>query len=166
MILPAEKPSDIMPSANCPTAEMRAAVMDVVDKATIVIKAAAVADYRPVSRSESKVKKGSQDDWDLSMEKNPDILAELGTMDKDWLLVGFAAETDELIANARKKLEQKNLDMIVANDVTCEEAGFDVDTNIVRLLYRDGKEEALPKMTKLEVAHTLFDRLVALREKR
>ena len=147
-------------------AEMRAAVMDIVDNATIVIKAAAVADYRPVSRSDSKVKKGSQDDWDLSMEKNPDILAELGKMGKDWLLVGFAAETDDLIANARKKLEQKNLDMIVANDVTCEEAGFDVDTNIVRLLYRDGKEEALPKMTKMEVAHTLFDRLVALREKR
>ena len=98
------------------------------------------------------------------MEKNPDILAELGGMKKDWLLVGFAAETDDLVANARKKLEQKNLDLIVANDVSCEDAGFDVDTNIVRFLYRDGRDEALPKMTKLEVAHTLLDRLVDMKK--
>ena len=146
--------------------EMRQAVLERADEASIVIKAAAVADYRPVRRADSKVKKGAEHDWRLEMEKNPDILAELGQKNKSWLLVGFAAETDEMVANARKKLEQKNLDLIVANDVTCEDAGFDVDTNIVKFLFRDGREEALPKMTKLEVAHTLYDRLIDMRGNR
>lgn len=144
--------------------EMRQAVLDQVGSATIIIKAAAVADYRPAIKSDSKLKKAAQGDWNLEMERNPDILAELGKMKKDWLLVGFAAETDELIANARKKLEQKNLDMIVANDVTCEGAGFDVETNIVRFLRRDGQIEELPKLTKLEIAHTLLDRLLEIKK--
>jgi phosphopantothenoylcysteine decarboxylase/phosphopantothenate--cysteine ligase len=145
--------------------EMQEAVLAASDEATIIVKAAAVADFRPISRSESKMKKGSNSGWNLEMEKNPDILADLGEMKKDWLLVGFAAETDDLIANARKKIAQKNLDLIVANDVTCADAGFDVDTNIVRFLYRDGRDEELPKMTKLEVAHTLCDRLVEMKKK-
>ncbi|PLY02686.1 MAG: bifunctional phosphopantothenoylcysteine decarboxylase/phosphopantothenate--cysteine ligase CoaBC [Desulfuromonas sp.] len=140
-------------------AEMYQAVIDHSGSATIVVKAAAVADYRPIERASTKVKKGGKKDWTLAMEKNPDILAELGAMKKNWTLIGFAAETDDLLANARKKLEAKNLDIIVANDVTCAGAGFDVDTNLVRFLYRNGESEELPKMTKLEVAHTLFDRL-------
>ncbi len=146
-------------------AEMHAAVLTAASGATVIVKAAAVADYRPASRSGSKVKKGEREEWSLAMEKNPDILADLGAMKGTWQLVGFAAETDDLQANARRKLEQKNLDLIVANDVTCEGAGFDVDTNIVRFLFRDGREESLPKMTKLEVAHTLLDRLIAIRGK-
>jgi phosphopantothenoylcysteine decarboxylase/phosphopantothenate--cysteine ligase len=145
--------------------DMQEAVLAASDAATIIVKAAAVADYRPISRSDSKVKKGSNNDWNLEMEKNPDILADLGAMKKNWLLVGFAAETDDLVANARNKLAQKNLDLIVANDVTCADAGFDVDTNVVRFLYRDGRDEELPKMTKLEVAHTLFDRLAEMKKK-
>ena len=144
--------------------QMHDAVMAAVDKASVVIKAAAVADYRPAERAESKVKKGGREAWQLELEKNPDILAALGAMKKEWLLVGFAAETDDLIANARKKLEQKNLDLIVANDVTCADAGFDVETNIVRFLFRDGKVEELPKMTKLEVAHSLLDRIIGLKQ--
>jgi len=146
--------------------DMQEAVLAAASEATIIVKAAAVADYRPVKRADSKIKKGAGDGWQLEMEKNPDILAGLGQMKKEWLLVGFAAETDDLLANARKKLEQKNLDLIVANDVTCEDAGFDVDTNIVRLLYRDGRDEELPKMTKLEVAHTLLDRLLEMKGRR
>jgi len=145
--------------------EMQSAVLEAAETATIIVKAAAVADYRPVRREEAKIKKGDKDDWNLEMEKNPDILAGLGASKKDWLLVGFAAETEALEANARKKLEQKNLDLVVANDVTCAEAGFDVETNIVRFFYRDGSDESLPKMTKLEVAHTLLDRLRALKGK-
>ena len=144
--------------------QMHDAVMAAVDKASVVIKAAAVADYRPAERAESKVKKGGREAWQLELEKNPDILAALGAMKNEWLLVGFAAETDDLIANARKKLEQKNLDLIVANDVTCADAGFDVETNIVRFLFRDGKVEELPKMTKLEVAHSLLDRIIGLKQ--
>ena len=143
--------------------DMYEAVMTKAEDASIIVKAAAVADYRPVVRSSDKVKKGAQDDWNLEMEKNRDILSALGQKDHDWLLVGFAAETNDLIANAQKKLEAKNLDMIVANDVTCEGAGFDVETNVVRFLYRDGRNEELPKMTKLEVAHTLLDRLVEMK---
>lgn len=145
--------------------EMKAAVLARFEEATIVVKAAAVADYRPVTREGHKVKKDNRDALSLALEKNPDILAELGRRKKAQFLVGFAAETRDLLANARKKLKAKNLDLIVANDVTRERAGFDVDTNVVRLLGRNGCEESLPEMTKAQVAGHLLDRILTLKKK-
>lgn len=143
--------------------QMRDAVLARLAESTIVIKAAAVADYRPVQRAAQKIKKGETAELVLRLEKNPDILAELGQNKEGRLLVGFAAETADLEANARQKLAQKNLDLVVANDVSQEGAGFDIDTNIVRLLFRDGHVEELPQMSKEEVAHRLLDRVRDLR---
>lgn len=142
---------------------MKQAVLARCDEASIIIKAAAVADYRPAKRAAHKMKKQDADALTLALEKNPDILAELGRCKGDRFLVGFAAETRDLLQNARKKLSEKNLDLIVANDITQERAGFDVDTNVVRLLARDGSEDILPEMAKDEVAQRLFDRILVLR---
>jgi phosphopantothenoylcysteine decarboxylase/phosphopantothenate--cysteine ligase len=142
---------------------MREAVLAAAPEATIIVKAAAVADYRPARRAPQKIKKSATGDLNLVLEKNPDILAELGMMKGDRTLVGFAAETESLLENAGKKLREKNLDLIVANDVTCEGAGFEINTNIVRLLWADGKVENLPLMTKAEVAQTLLARIIPLR---
>lgn len=143
--------------------EMAEAVLDRYTEASIIVKAAAVADYRPAARAAGKVKKQSAEGMTLELVKNPDILAELGRRKEDRLLVGFAAETSDLLANAQAKLQAKNLDLIVANDVTEAGAGFDVDTNIVRFLYPDGRVESLPQMGKDEVAQALLDRVAGLR---
>ena len=143
--------------------QMNGVVLERAHEATVVIKAAAVADYRPLVRADGKVKKDGHENWAVELEKTPDILAALGKLSLDALLVGFAAETDDLIGNARKKLEKKNVDLIVANDVSRTDAGFEVDTNAVRLLFRDGSEEDLPLMPKSEVANTLLDRIITLR---
>ncbi len=142
--------------------QMRDVVFQQLPGATTVIKAAAVADYRPTQRSSQKIKKGAEGGMSVELEKNPDILAELGACKQGRRLVGFAAETADLLENARKKLESKNLDLIVANDVSQSDAGFDVDTNRVRLLYRSGRVEELPLMRKDEVAHQILDRIVAI----
>jgi len=141
--------------------EMRAAVLEVAAGADVIIKAAAVADYRPVSRSGQKLKK-TGDEMVLELEKNPDILAELGADKGELILVGFAAETERLLAHAAEKLKKKNLDLIVANDITREGAGFNVDTNIVRFLYADGKVEELGLMSKEQVAERLLDQVAEL----
>ena len=143
--------------------QMNGVVLERAHEATVVIKAAAVADYRPLVRAAGKVKKDGQESWAVELEKTPDILAALGKLGLNALLVGFAAETDDLIGNARKKLEKKNVDLIVANDVSRTDAGFEVDTNAVRLLFRDGSEEELPLLPKSEVANTLLDRIMKLR---
>ena len=145
--------------------EMQAAVETHGAGCDVIIKAAAVADYRPVARSAQKVKKNGER-ITLELEHNPDILAALGRTKGNRLLVGFAAETANLLEHAAKKLQEKNLDLIVANDVSQPGAGFNVDTNIVRLLYRDGRVEELPQLAKTEVAGIILDRVVALREKR
>jgi len=147
--------------------EMKQAVFDSRDGADIIIKAAAVSDYRPLKRADQKIKKGA-DNMSLELEKNPDILAELGKGKEGYgyILVGFAAETEDLLANARKKLERKNLDIIAVNDVTREDAGFEADTNQVKIIYRGGAEEDLPLMTKDDVADHLLDRVKELKEKR
>jgi phosphopantothenoylcysteine decarboxylase/phosphopantothenate--cysteine ligase len=142
--------------------EMRSAVMACIPKSGIVIKAAAVADYRPEARACKKIKKGEAS-LALKLVKNPDILAEVAAAKGSRLLVGFAAETGDLLANAGKKLSEKNLDMIVANDIGATGAGFNVDTNIVKLLFRSGRVEELPLMEKIEVADVILDRLVELR---
>lgn len=141
--------------------QMRQAVMERVADSTVVIKAAAVADYRPVLRNDQKIKKQGERLM-IELERNPDILAELGRLEKPPLLVGFAAETTELQAHAATKLTAKNLDMIVANDVTQEGAGFNVSTNVCQLLFRDGRVESLALMDKQELAELILDRVLAL----
>ena len=142
--------------------EMHQVVMAEAEHADIIIKAAAVADFRPTTRGEQKVKKGSFETMKVELQRNPDILAELGEKKGSCILIGFAAETEELLKNAREKLTKKNLDMIVANDVTQEGAGFDGDTNIVRFLSADGSVEELPEMSKDAVAEALLDRVLVL----
>ena len=136
--------------------EMEEAVLGNFENCDMVIMAAAVADYRPAEVSGTKIKK-NDDEMVLRLRKNPDILKKLGTIKGNRTLVGFSAETDNLAENAAKKLESKNLDMIVANDVTMEGAGFGTDTNIVRMIKRDGTVVVLPLMSKLSVAHRILD---------
>ena len=143
--------------------EMRQAVLAHLEAVTVVIKAAAVADYRPAEVCGTKIKKGSSDSMTLPLIKNADILAEIGANKGGRLVVGFAAETTDLLENARKKLLSKNLDMIVANDITETGAGFDVETNRVRFLLPDGAVENLPLLDKSEVARRLLDRIARLR---
>lgn len=137
--------------------QMRSAVLAEFEDSDIVIKAAAVADYRVANQSEQKIKK-TGDTLTLILEKNPDILAELGQLKKHQVLVGFAAETENLLAHGADKLRRKNADMIVANDVTMPGAGFNSDTNIVKLLYKDGQVDELPQMAKREVAQFILDK--------
>jgi phosphopantothenoylcysteine decarboxylase / phosphopantothenate---cysteine ligase len=130
----------------------------------VVVMAAAVADYRPRDVATQKIKKQNEDALTVVMDKNPDILKTLGAEKTHQFLVGFAAETQNLLANAREKVQKKHLDMIVANDVTMAGAGFNADTNVVKFLYADGQVEELAKMSKDEVARELLDRVLARRK--
>jgi phosphopantothenoylcysteine decarboxylase/phosphopantothenate--cysteine ligase len=138
--------------------EMKAAVTEAVDGADALIMAAAVADYRPKVTAEAKIKKDSPD-LTLELVRTPDILAEVKG---SFIRVGFAAESEDIAANARKKLEQKKLDLIVANDITAADSGFDVDTNRVTIIDRDGKVEELPLMSKREAAERVLDRVAGM----
>jgi phosphopantothenoylcysteine decarboxylase/phosphopantothenate--cysteine ligase len=147
--------------------EMRETVFQERSGWDIIIKAAAVADYRPLRMSPEKIKK-SQDTISLELVRNPDILEELGHLkqDRPYCLVGFAAETQDLLTHAKQKLADKNLDMIVANDVSREDAGFETDTNAVKVIYREGRAEDLPLMSKDDVADAILDRIKTIRERR
>jgi len=145
------------------TEEMRSAVRDRAREANIVIMAAAVADYRPAAAHSQKLKRG-EERLTLGLEPTPDILAELGREKGSRILVGFAAETSNLAENARGKLARKGADMIVANDVTQEGAGFDTDTNIVTLFLRDGREIPLPKLSKFDVANRILDQVLEIQK--
>ena len=136
--------------------DMQAAVMGRVGHCTAIIKAAAVADYRPAERSGEKIKKQSAE-LSLQLVKTPDILAGLGSLDKRPLLVGFAAETRNLVEFAAKKLKEKNVDILVANDVSQPDAGFNVDTNRARLLFRNGRVLEYPLMSKDALAGIILD---------
>jgi phosphopantothenoylcysteine decarboxylase/phosphopantothenate--cysteine ligase len=142
---------------------MRRAVLDRAGEADAVVMAAAVADYRPAASQTKKIKRGDGA-LTLTLEPTPDILTELGGVKGRRVLVGFAAETDRVAEHARGKLERKGADMIVANDVTQEGAGFDADTNIVTLYRRGSSEVALPKMGKLEVAHRILDQVLEIQK--
>ena len=142
--------------------EMREAVLENLPLVSVLVMAAAVSDYRPKTSSSGKIKK-DQAELTLPLELNPDILREAGQRKEKRLLIGFAAETESLLANARKKLAEKNLDLIVANDVGRPGAGFAVDTNIVKLIDRSGKIEELPLMSKEDLADHLLDRILLLR---
>jgi phosphopantothenoylcysteine decarboxylase/phosphopantothenate--cysteine ligase len=147
------------------TEEMRRAVLERASEANIAILAAAVADFRPAAVEEKKIKRG-ESSFTLELEPTPDILAELGRERGQGharrVLIGFAAETDRMAENARQKLARKGADMIVANDVTQEGAGFDTDTNIVTLFLRDGREIPLPKLNKFEVANHILDHVLEI----
>jgi phosphopantothenoylcysteine decarboxylase/phosphopantothenate--cysteine ligase len=157
-----EAPRDVSFVAVRSAEQMQQAVAAQVGPATVVVAAAAVSDYRPARRSGAKIKK-ADGPMPLELVRTPDILKELGAAKGGRLLVGFAAETEDLVANARKKLEAKNLDLIVANDVTASGAGFGSPTNAVVLLRRDGTRRDVPLASKREVAERILDEIVALR---
>ncbi|HEY3309566.1 MAG TPA: bifunctional phosphopantothenoylcysteine decarboxylase/phosphopantothenate--cysteine ligase CoaBC [Desulfuromonadaceae bacterium] len=140
--------------------QMHVAVMSRISGCSAVIKAAAVADYRPDERREAKIKK-QEAEMVIKLVKNRDILAELGKLEHRPLLVGFAAETGNLKALAAQKLEEKNLDLIVANNVSETDAGFNVDDNRAVLLFRDGREIEYPLMTKENLAGIILDHISA-----
>ncbi len=139
--------------------EMALAVFEQMENSHIIIKTAAVSDYRPIDPAKQKIKK-KKDEMVLLLEKNQDILEELGRRKKDQVLVGFAAETENLERNAEKKLAEKNLDIIVANPVDHPSSGFEADTNKVTLFYKDGTNEPMPEMEKGAVAHIILDRII------
>jgi phosphopantothenoylcysteine decarboxylase / phosphopantothenate---cysteine ligase len=141
--------------------EMRQAVWGHFERCSVVIKAAAVSDYRPIHVSTNKMKKGDPFQT-LELERTRDILEEVGKKKEDRILVGFAAETEGLIAHARKKLAEKNLDFIVANDVTQPSAGFGVDTNRVRILFPSGEIKDLPLVSKEEVSKLILNEVARL----
>jgi phosphopantothenoylcysteine decarboxylase / phosphopantothenate---cysteine ligase len=160
--LPVPEGSDWVPVRT--TEEMRSAVLDRSRETNIIIMAAAVSDYRPAAASTQKLKRG-ESSFTLQLEPTPDILAELGRDRGSRVLVGFAAETERIAENARGKLARKGADMIVANDVTQEGAGFDGDTNIVTLFLRDGREVPLPKLSKFDVANRILDRVLEIQSR-
>lgn len=139
--------------------EMFEAVMKHVD-ADVIVKSAAVADYRPASPSDIKIKK-MPGDMALPLTRNKDILFEIGQVKDKQFLVGFAAETNDVIDNAKKKMEKKNLDLIVANDITAPGAGFNSNTNVVTIIHKNGEEKPLDMMTKDEVASEILDAIIA-----
>jgi len=145
------------------TEQMHRTVLERAREANVAIMAAAVSDYRPASAQDTKIKRG-EGRFMLELEPTPDILAELGREKGNRVLVGFAAETDRVAENARGKLSRKGADMIVANDVTQEGAGFDTDTNIVTLYLRDGREIPQPKMSKLDVANRILDQVLEIQK--
>ena len=133
-------------------------------KQDIIIQAAAVADYRAAAPAKTKIKKKAGEPMVITLEENPDIAKAVGAMKKaKQTMVGFAAETDHVIRHAEEKLKAKNLDLIVANDVTKPGAGFNTDTNIVTLITAD-RQDDLPKMTKREVADAILDRILEIRK--
>jgi len=140
------------------TAQMKEAVTEAISQADALIMAAAVADYQPKTTAKAKIKKKTAN-LTLELVRTPDIL---GEVKGDFLKVGFAAESEGLIENARQKLEKKRLDLIVANDITDTESGFDVDTNKVTIIDKEGKEDSLPLLSKREVADRILDRVVGL----
>ncbi|MCU1242010.1 MAG: Phosphopantothenoylcysteine decarboxylase / Phosphopantothenate-cysteine ligase [Candidatus Acidoferrum typicum] len=144
--------------------EMHRVVLEKIADCAIALFAAAVSDYRPVEANGQKIKR-SREPMTLSLEPTTDILASVARTKGDRFIVGFAAETEHVAENARKKLAAKNADLIVGNDVTAEGAGFDHDTNIVTLFARDGRDLPLPRMSKSEVAQRILDEVVRLRSK-
>lgn len=142
--------------------QMQQAILEHYPAATMIVSAAAVADYRPAQVAPQKIKK-TGGNFSIELTRNPDILGELSQHKGNRLFVGFATETENVLENAARKLRTKNLDMIVANDVTQEGAGFAHDTNIVTIIDRSERMETLPMMSKDDVAHAVYDRLLALK---
>ncbi len=155
-------PSGVRMVAVTTAAQMHDAVVKEFAAATAVVMAAAVADYRPAVMAGQKIKRG-KGAMELRLEPNPDIVKELGQKKAGKVLIGFAAETQDLAASAAKKLREKNLDMIVANNVAEAGSGFDGDTNIATILDRTGASQSLPLMSKDDLADRIYDRFLALK---
>ena len=143
--------------------EMRDAVQANLEEATVVVKAAAVADYRPAVCEPAKIKK-KEGSLTVHLERNPDIISEIASRKGDRIMVGFSMESDHLLEHARKKLMDKGMDFIVANDVTEPGAGFRGDTNVISILDREGGVEVFPLMDKMDVAGVILDRVRKIRE--
>ena len=141
--------------------DMYEAVLENLDENDVVIKSASVAYYKPKNYSNKKIKK-SDDDLVIELDRNKDIAQEIGKIKNNKILVGFAAETNDLIENASLKIKKKNIDFIVANDLTKEGAGFGVDTNIVKIIDKEGNITEYPKMKKEEVANIILDKIKEL----
>ncbi len=162
-------PTSLLEPAGIETIQVRTAIQmkEAVAKATAqadgLIMTAAVADYQPKSVAEAKIKKKDSPSLTLELVRTPDILTEVKG---NFLKVGFAAESEDIVANAQQKLEKKQLDLIAANDITDTSSGFGADTNKVTLISRDGKIESLPLLTKREVADKILDKVVELLAKR
>lgn len=164
-------PTNIVPPQNLKkfiqiesAEDMYNAVLENMDENQVIIKSAAVADYRPKEYSDNKIKK-SDDDLSIRLDRTKDIALELGKIKDNKILVGFAAETNDLLENAKNKIQKKNLDFIVANDLTQDGAGFGVDTNIVKIIDREGVVQEHPKMKKEEVADVILDKIKTLLNK-
>ena len=151
------KPVGILVTNVQSAEEMKKVIETECDGADALIMAAAVADWRPLKKMDSKAKKSTSDTWSLELVKNPDII---GSIKNDSLIkVGFAAESENLIENGKSKVKSKNLDFIVANDITAKDSGFSVDTNKVTIIHSNGNIESLPLMSKYDVAHSILDRV-------
>ena len=160
----AKRPEGIPVTEVESTCELYDAVLARAAEQDVVIQAAAPADYRPAHPSAQKIKKQAGEGITLELVENPDIAAAVGAAKRPGqTLVGFAAETEHLLDNARRKLDKKNLDMIVANDVSQPGAGFNVDTNMATLLTREGMVEC-PLQSKRDLAERILDEIVTLRQ--
>ena len=158
-----EAPSGVIVERVRTAEEMAEKVQSHLGETSVVIMAAAVADFRPAEVRPGKIKK-QQGPPILRLEPTRDILSEIaGRRRPDQVVIGFAAETDHVVENAAAKLQAKHLDLVVANDVTQEGAGFECDTNIVTILFADGRRKPLERMSKLDVAHRVLDEVVRLR---
>ena len=159
----AEPPSGVRLIRALSASEMHAAVMKELPGATIFVGSAAVADYAPASAADAKIKKDDKETMSLELKKTPDILADVAANRSNGLLVvGFAAETNDVVEYARSKMKKKNLDVVVANDITKEGAGFNTDTNIATILTASDEIE-LPLMSKREMADRILDEVVRRR---
>jgi phosphopantothenoylcysteine decarboxylase/phosphopantothenate--cysteine ligase len=143
--------------------EMRNCVLNLFPKIDILIMAAAVCDFRVLEIAGHKIKKEEAEELNLKLVRNTDILDEVGKKKERQLLVGFAAESKDLINNAQNKLTKKNLDIIIANDITKEGSGFAADTNKVTLIYKDGQLEELETMPKKDLAPIILERIYKYR---
>lgn len=161
-----EPPEGIKVVRGMSAEEMHAAVMSELPNATVFVGAAAVADYRPANAANAKIKKEGKEQITLELTKTRDILSDVSrNRASGQIVVGFAAETSDVIGYARSKMKKKALDMIVANDITKAGAGFNTDTNIATILTYDGSEIELPLMSKRELADRILDEVIRLRKR-
>ena len=157
-----EVPSGLYKYIQIESAEdLYQAIIREYDSCDVVIQSAAVADYRPKTYSDKKIKKSDADLY-IELSRNKDVAQELGKIKGNKILIGFAAETNDLLENAKKKISKKNLDFIVANDLTKEGAGFKSDTNIVKIIDCEGNISEYPKLLKTEVAEVILDKLIKI----
>ena len=162
-----EPPANLYVIRAVSASEMHSAVVKELPNATVFVGAAAVADYAPANAAEGKIKKDGRDFMILELKKTPDILSEVSkNRNNGMLVIGFAAETNDVVGYARSKMKKKKLDMVVANDITKKGAGFNTDTNIATILTRGGGKIDLPLMSKREMADKILDEIVRLREAR